>query len=329
MANIEYLKIIKQGVDAWNEWRKNNPNVKPDLSRVVLMKTNLQGADLRNVILSYSDLWASDLRNADLKNAILNHADLNEANLSNADLRNANLFMAQLDKADFTNANLGSAVMMGAILVGTNLSKANLSNCKVFGISVWNVKLTEAIQKNLIISPEGAPIITVDNLEVAQFIYLLLHNEKIRHVIDTITTKVVLILGRFTPKRKAVLNAIRDELRKHDYIPVLFDFEKPSTKDTQETVTTLARLAKFVIADITSPKSIPQELASIVETLPSLPVKPLLKEGSKPWDMFDHIKRYPWVLTIHHYRDLEDLMATLKEKVIDPSEAKVLEIRNK
>ena len=32
----------------------------------------------------------------------------------------------------------------------------------------------------------------------------------------------------FTDERKVVLDAIRDELRKRDYVPVLFDFEKPS-----------------------------------------------------------------------------------------------------
>ena len=50
------------------------------------------------------------------------------------------------------------------------------------------------MQKNLIITPHGEPAITVDNLEVAQFIYLLLNNESVRRVIDTITSKVVLIL---------------------------------------------------------------------------------------------------------------------------------------
>jgi len=49
---------------------------------------------------------------------------------------------------------------------------------------------------NLIITDDNEPTITVDNLEVAQFIYLLLNNQKIRDVIDTITSKVVLILGR-------------------------------------------------------------------------------------------------------------------------------------
>ena|SRR5450631_2723 len=77
-------------------------------------------------------------------------------------------------------------------------------------------------------------------IEVAQFIYLLLHNDKIREVIDTVTAKAVLILGRFTDERKAVLDALRDELRKRDCLPILFDFEKPRSRDTDETITLLA-----------------------------------------------------------------------------------------
>jgi hypothetical protein len=100
------------------------------------------------------------------------------------------------------------------------------------GISAWDLKLERAKQEDLIITDRDQAEITVDNIEVSQFIHLLLHNEKIRSVIDTITSKVVLILGRFTPERKAVLDALREELRKHDYLPVLFDFDKPVSKYT-------------------------------------------------------------------------------------------------
>ena len=61
---------------------------------------------------------------------------------------------------------------------------------------------------------------------------------------------MVLILGRFTDERKAVLDTLRDELRKQDYLPILFDFEKPASRNTDETITLLARMARFVIADI-------------------------------------------------------------------------------
>jgi hypothetical protein len=77
----------------------------------------------------------------------------------------------------------------------------------------------------------------------------LLNNQKVRDVIDTITSKAVLILGRFTADRKTVLDALREELRKRNYLPVLFDFAVPATRDITETVSLLARMARFIIAD--------------------------------------------------------------------------------
>ena len=57
----------------------------------------------------------------------------------------------------------------------------------------------------MVITPGNEPTVTVDEIEVAQFIYFILNNQKIRNVIDTITSKVVLILGRFTDARKEML----------------------------------------------------------------------------------------------------------------------------
>jgi len=192
------------------------------------------------------------------------------------------------------------------------------------------VKLNKTKQKDLIITPKEAPIITVDHLEVAQFIYLLLHNEKIRHVIDTITTKVVLVLGRFTPERKPVLEAIREELRKHDYIPVLFDFEKPSSQTFIETVSTLAHMAKFVIADMTDAKIVLQEVPHIVRNI-AVPMKPLLLEGSgkEPVTLYDLRKNHKSLLDTYWYKNPRDLLASLKKEVIIPAEAKVKELKNK
>src|SRR3954463_4453393 len=73
------------------------------------------------------------------------------------------------------------------------------------------LKLDGVTQQNLIITARDEPEIAVDNIEVAQFIFLLLHNPKIREAIDTIGEKVVLILGHFTEERKKVLDDIREE----------------------------------------------------------------------------------------------------------------------
>lgn len=327
MANEEHLAILNQGADAWNIWRYHHPDIQPNLGGADLLRANLSGANLGEADLSGTYLHEAFLSGAYLHGANLREADLSEADLSGAYLKEALLIEAYLKGANLSGAVLRGADLSGAnleraVLVSTDLAGATLTDCRIYGISVWDLNLDGSIQKNLIIAPYTQPIISLDNLEVAQFIYLLLNNERIRDVINTITTKVVLILGRFTPERKAILDAIRDTLRKDGrYIPVLFDFDKPATRDTHETITTLARLARFVIADITEPKSIPQELVSIVEQMPSLPVQPLLQAGHEPWAMYDHIKRYPWVLELCHYEDLETLLAALRPNIIEPAEA--------
>jgi uncharacterized protein YjbI with pentapeptide repeats len=310
--------------------------IEAKLSGAVLFKAILHWANLSNANLSEANLSEADLLEADLRGADLIRADLSEANLSGVDLRGADLTKAKLSGAALRRANLSGGVLRNvdlsradltrAILVETDFTNANLTGCSVYGISAWDINTEGTNQSNLIISRHGEPIITVDSLEVAQFIYLLLHNKKIRHIIDTITSKVVLILGRFTPERKAILDAIRDELRRRDYLPVLFDFEKPSSRDLSETLSTLAHMARFVIADMTDAKSIPQELEQIVPDLPSVPVQPLIASSDYEYALFEHIRRYPWVLEICQYDSLDDLLTILKGKVIDPAEMKAKEI---
>jgi hypothetical protein len=231
---------------------------------------------------------------------------------------------ANFMRANLSGADLTGAVLSCAILIEAKFQRATLTACSVYGISAWNVDLTDSEQSSLIITPSDRdePQVTVDNLEVAQFIYLLLNNERLRSVINTITSKVVLILGRFTPERKAVLDSIREELRRRDYLPILFDFAKPARRDLTEMISTLAHMARFIIADITDAKSIPQELERIVPGLPSVPVQPLLLACQHEYGMFDHIRRYPWVLEPVIYDDQRQLLANLETKVIGPAEAK-------
>jgi hypothetical protein len=234
-----------------------------------------------------------------------------------------------LSGADLTRADLNDADLIGANLIGTNFAEATLTNCNIYGISAWSVELKGATQNNLVITPSHEPTITVDNLKIAQFIYLLLNNEEIRDVINTITTKVVLILGRFTPERKAVLDELRDALRLQGFLPILFDFERPASRDITETVSTLAHLARFVIADITDAKSIPQELMIIVPNLPSVPVQPLILESQHEYGMFEHFMRFPWVLPVYRYTDEQSLLQSLQEKVITPAEQKAKELEKR
>ena len=329
MANQGQPDLLRQGAAAWNRWRDKNPEVHPDLHEANLYRMDLRAANLSRANLVKANLGDADLHGADLRAANLRRADLHGADLHAADLSAADLSEADLSAADLRKAILPGADLRQAQLVGTHLEGAILTGCSVYGISAWGLKGEPKGQLQLIISPPGEPTITVDKLEVAQFIYLLLNNEKLRDVINTITTKAVLILGRFTMERKAILDAVRNELRKRDYLPVLFDFDKPAARDLTETITTLASMSRFIIADITDPKSIPQELESIVPDHPSVPVQPLLASSATEFSMFEHFKRFPWVLKVHRYKDLDDLLASLEDKVIAPAEAKAKEMQTR
>jgi hypothetical protein len=44
MANPEHLQILERGVKTWNKWRREYPDVDPDISDTVLDGANLGGA---------------------------------------------------------------------------------------------------------------------------------------------------------------------------------------------------------------------------------------------------------------------------------------------
>jgi uncharacterized protein YjbI with pentapeptide repeats len=369
VASEDHLKMIRQGVAAWNDWRKKNPPQEVDLSGANLSeaslhgaslsfanlkKANLKKANLSEADLIVADLSAANLSEANLSEANLHGANLSEANLSEANLSKARLSYANLSEADLRKANLGEADfhaaylgeanlsgtnlirahfsganlsgadlsgadLRGAQLIETDLSNATLTESCVYGVSAWNIKVNDRTnQQNLIITDANEPAITVDNIKVAQFIYLLLNNQEVRDVIDTITSKAVLILGRFTPERKEVLDALRDALRQRGYLPLLFDFDRPTDRDFTETIMTLAGMSAFVIADITNPKSSPLELQATVPNY-RIPFVPILQDGEEPFSMFRDLTGFPWVLPLLHYDSCGNLLAALDDAVISPA----------
>jgi hypothetical protein len=87
-------------------------------------------------------------------------------------------------------------------------------------------------------------------------------------------------------------------------------------------------MARFIIADLTYPSSIPQELQAIVPHL-AKPVQPLLEGASRPYAMFRDYRMYDWVLPVYWYEGLEQLLEMLGEKVIAPAEGKVKDLRRR
>lgn len=351
MASSEHLAKLKEGVEAWNQWCEQNPQVKPDLSRaeldaVDLTQANLKGVDFSGAKLSGAKLSGANLSGADLSdsflyNGILNHANLHKAklsgaelyyaalaaaNLSGANLSGAKLHGVDLTQADLSRADLSGADLSYATLVRSNFEAANLTACRVYGISAWDVRLEGANQSKLVITPGDESPIQVDNLEVAQFIYLLLSRQKLRNVITTIGEKAVLILGRFT-ERKELLDRMADKLRSLGYIPMIFDFDRPTDRDLTETVKILAGLSRFVIADITNPRSVPLELEAAVPDY-MVPFVTILQRGQPAFGMFDDLPRkYHWALPLLEYNTADTLLAAFDDKILAPALEKADQVR--
>ncbi len=300
---------------------------KANLSGANLNGANLSGANLSEANLSGANLSGADLSGANLSGADLSGANLSGADLSGANLSGADLAgRTSAARTSAEGGPQRGEPQRGRTSCGANLStRRNLMargepqrgeplrgeprrGGPQRGCVGWNqssrcnshrlphlrrLRMEREAhegtkQQDLIITAPDEPEVTVDNIEVAQFVYLLLHNEKIRDVIDTVGKKGVLLLGRFTEGRIAVLERLREELRKRGYLPIVFNFDKPETKDFTETVRLLAGLSKFVIADLTSPKSAPYELGAIgAQTM--IPFKPIIEAGETPFAMLQDL----------------------------------------
>jgi hypothetical protein len=102
MANSEQLQILAQGANAWNRWRGEHLEIKP----------NLRQLDLNGIGI---DLTAADLSNANLIEAHLEKVNLSDANLSGADFTQASFVQVNFTCANLNNANFTDVVILDSI----------------------------------------------------------------------------------------------------------------------------------------------------------------------------------------------------------------------
>ena len=168
MPNQTHLDMVNKGVEAWNKWREDNPEIEPDLSDVdfsnlKLNNANLSDTDLRRSKLKNTDfrganLVRADLRAASIKKAGFNLAKLREANfseayiresdLSEADLKRAYFIRTDLVRVDLWETDLTRADFRWAYLIGTDLRQANLELADLRWTHLSESNLSEADLSN-------------------------------------------------------------------------------------------------------------------------------------------------------------------------------------
>jgi uncharacterized protein YjbI with pentapeptide repeats len=143
MANPEHLAILRQGVEVWNEWRKNNYEIRPALQLAHLEGINLEDANLEeanfefthliDVNLEYAHLEGANFKGASLEGANFAYAYLQDARFEDAHLNGTHLEAASLEYAYFESASLEDAHLNGAHLEGANFNGANLEGARLYG----------------------------------------------------------------------------------------------------------------------------------------------------------------------------------------------------
>lgn len=104
MANQEHLDILKQRMKTWNQWRKEHPDIHP----------NLVGADLSD----------ADLRKADLSETNFTKADLNGVHFCDTRFHNDTIpggFLTRTDLCEANPQNLGQDQIVSFACFSYNL----------------------------------------------------------------------------------------------------------------------------------------------------------------------------------------------------------------
>lgn len=308
---------------------------KADLSRAVLHRTNLEHVNGRDAIFDDVDATeanfeVSTLRGARFRNARLSGARFHRAYLRDADLTGATLTEAWMRFATFEGAccrraNFTGADLRYASLVETDLRGADLTDVQVYGISAWKIETDGDTRQDLIVdrkkTESGAPLRATD-LHTAQLLALMLDGAGVRRVFNAVASKLVLILGSFSPTEKPVLDALRTSLQHHGYVAVTFDFERPDDRDYAETILILVGLSRFVIADFTNAREVRAEVAQARSQYRRVPIIPIVRNGaSLPKTMVNYFSDEEMKLVVW-YESVDELLQILQQSVIELAEAR-------
>ncbi len=316
MANLQGANLYRADL---TEADLRHANLREaDLSHSSLHQTDLRHAKMSKARLVQATIMDADLSEADLTDADLSEAALNRSKLIGSDLeaailRGANLENANLRGANLSRANLRAARLYCTTLVEANLRQADLTGSAIYGVAVWNAHLEETSQSDLLITrsvdPEQfllEPAITVDHLEAAQLLYQLFQNEHTPAIISSLMSRVLLIFGQFTPKRKEAFKTILHDLWEQNYVPVLVDVTTLQDPKHAAMINALISLSRGILIDLSDVQDI-----GVMFPRRAVPIQPLLAEGQREHDVFAGF--YHQMLPLYRYQDMASLRRFLTE----------------
>lgn len=149
MGNGKHYLLVKEGAQAVEKWRQENPEMQLDLTWTDLSKVILSGLDLSHADLRWCNLSKVNLEGTDLSNADLSESNLSEAIMVGTKLCQAKLYLTNLSGANLVEADLRGASLIETELDGADLSDADFSYAVVERVELENTKGCQLTQEQI------------------------------------------------------------------------------------------------------------------------------------------------------------------------------------
>lgn len=145
MANPNHQKILRKGVEAWNEWRKKNEKIEPNLSGLNLADKNLEGINLTDTKLTKTIFRGANLNRVNFSRAVLIRTDLEGATVQfSRFVRNV------IEDVSFENAEISHSFFFRGWWNGIQLAAANLYGTTFRDCEMKRVNFSQAILQSTI-----------------------------------------------------------------------------------------------------------------------------------------------------------------------------------
>ncbi|HEX4228401.1 MAG TPA: pentapeptide repeat-containing protein [Bryobacteraceae bacterium] len=331
MAQEDPSRILMQGAKIWNAWRGQNPGPitfssphwydSPGRGGKQLKggnRINFSGMNLSSVSIYKAFAEGLKLRDSIFEDAFFEEGDFSRADFSGATFRNTKfsktiLTGAYFDGASFINCNLNRVNLVGAFF-----HVKEITETVVYGIAAWDLDTSDDMKQSKLVIEKtyelysdliqrGTVPMTVDDIELAQFVYYLSNHKKMRDALNILNERGVLLLGQFKDGGLERLYSMREWFQGKGYMAMIFDFARPDNLSLTETVVTMAGLSKFIVVDL-SGSSVPAELQSILSQIK----KPVLAFGDR-YALFPDLADQTSVVTIES--DKPNLLSGLEDKL--------------
>ncbi len=315
-ADLSYARLYETTLDEASLWIAQLDHA--NISNASVVKVNLSGARLTN----------SQLSGSNFSESIFSGADLRGANLLGANLRSADFKGANLSGVDLCQADIRFADLTCAILVGAKVDQANISECHVYGVHTWDLEGDFAEQKDLFLTRTWEAPITLDNIQIAEFVNPILHKPGLRNATHAPVFNSILFLGRFSDfDRYLLLQGLKEQVRRIHLSPVVFNLDFAESSALYPKVKTLAGLTLFVIVDVSQCGSDLAQLDAVLPEHPT-PVVPIYQKDDSAHAILDAMQtKYPWVMKAVPYSRADDLLQGWRTLILEPAISKRNELR--